>query len=494
MMNYSRILSGLLAAGLIAASAADAAPAKKSRTSKKKQAKTVKKEEKAPALPLIDHPSAPQNHEAEYQNFAAQLKEITKNNAFDISRALFTILKATDDEFCIEWWMQRAAHEGLPPAQLFMAQKHLYLLPKDKYRTPEVKEAVALLKKASDAGYVPAMQEYSKCMRHGIGTLENDQGADRLLMQACSGGSFETRFEWLKQSGRLEKYEDLQRAEVKAEIERGNHYILHHMSLMAPDTAAITNMLVQAAGKGNSSAFFELSELYTKIDITKSYKFLREAVRLRNPDALYRIGMYMIDPPPSLEINVGPVRNPVAGIVMLKMAAIMGQIEARAQLARMYYKGTAELPQDATKAYRHLVIGTALSASPVLMAAQGYMLLTGQGTQKNAETGLKLIKMAASRQYTHAKCLLGYIHYHGIGVDKNVSEAVFNFEDASTYKDPLALIYLALLFDAEKDTAQSNYYLEHAEQLLPGKAKSIFRYYQQHPQGWHMQPFPMENI
>ncbi len=491
-MKYTHMLSALLAVGLIAGSAVDAAPSKKSRKSKTKPAKVEKKE--TPQLPVVDHPSAPQHHEAEYKNFVAQLKEITKTNSFDISKALFTVLKATNDEFCIEWWMQRAAHEGLAPAQLFMAQKQLRYLTKEQYRTPEVKQAVALLKKASDAEFVPAMQEYSKCMRLGIGTLENDQGAERLLIQACSGGSFETRFEWLLQTGRLTKYEDLQRAEVKAEIERGNHYILHHMSLMAPDNATITDMLVKAAGKGNGAALYELSELYTKVDIAQSYKLLTAAVRLRSPDALYRMGMYMIDPPATLEINVGPVRNPATGVVMLKMAAILGQADARAQLASMYYDGAHSLAKDISKAYRHVNIGAAVSGNPMLLAAHGYMLLTGQGTKADPETGLKLIKLAASKNYTYAKCLLGYIHYQGIGVEKKKSEAVFHFEDASSYKDPLALIYLALMFDAEKDNSKSTYYLEHAERLLPSKAKAIFNHYKQHPQGWVMHPFPPKNI
>lgn len=492
-MNHTHILSAILAASLIMVNTADAAPSKKSRKTKAKPAKVEKKE--APALPVVNHPSAPQHHEAEYKNFADQLKEITRTNSFDVSPALFTILKATNDEFCIEWWMQRAAHEGLPPAQLFMAQKQLRHLPKDQYRTAEVKDAVALLKKASDAKFVPAMQEYSMCMRLGIGTLENDQGADRLLIQACSGGSYETRFEWLRQSGRLNQYEDLQRAEVKAEIERGNHYILHHMSLMAPDSATITDMLVKAASQGNGTALYELSELYAKVDIAQSYKLLTAAVKLRSPDALYRMGMYMISPPATLELNVGPVRNQATGVVMLKMASILGQADARAQLARMYYNGLNQhLAKDVSKAYRHVAIGAAISGNPMLLTAQGYMLLTGQGTDKNEEMGLKLIKLAASRKYTYAKCLLGYIYYHGMGVEKKLSEAVFHLEDASSYKDPMALIYLALLFDAEKDKSKSTYYLEHAERLLPDKARAIFIDLQDPESGWIMGPFPIENI
>lgn len=485
-----RLLAAVLAACFVFTPALEAAP-KKKRTAK--QSKSTRQARPA-TPPAPAHPSSPQLHETEYAQFVAQLKEITKTGSFDLSPALYTVLKATDDEFAAEQWMERAAKDGLAPARLFMAQQNLLFLPEEKYKSQEAKQAVALLKKASDAKYVPAMQEYSACLRNGIGTIKNEPGAERLLVAACAGGSFEARFEWLKQTGRLTTFADMERPEVKAEVERGNHYIPHFMSLMAPDDASITKMLTEAAGKGNSHALYELSELFKSIDIAKSYQLLSLAVKGRNPDALFRMATYMIEPSTSLEINVGPVKNPEQGLVMLKMASMLGQPDAHAELARMYSAGSHGLKQDAEKAYAHAAIGAANGKRMDLLAAQGFMMLTGQGTAKNTEQGLNLLRIAARQQNTHAMSLLGYAYFKGIGVEKNVSTALLHFEDAVAHKDPLALIYLALMFKAEQDHSKSTYYLEHAERSLPGKAKALFAQWQQSPQGWALHAFPPKNI
>ncbi len=479
-MHIKSILSTLIGVSILATPLAQAAPGKKkNRPQKTTQQKTAV---------TTDFPS---QYEADYQKFIAKLRELTQQNSFDLSLALFIIFDATGDEFSIEQWMQRAANEGEPAAMLFIALKHLTNVPEERYRAQETLTAVTQLKKASDRKYVPAIVAYSKCLNKGIGTSKNEAAAEKLLMQACSSGCFEPRFEWLLMTGRLEKYEDLQRPEVKAEIERGNHHISRHMSLNAPNDAALINLLVQSAEKGNPYALFELSELFLNMDLAKSFKLLALAVKARNPDALYRMGMYMIDPPVKLEINVGAVKDVESGVKMLKMATILGQNEARMQLAQMYLNGKNGQPKDAHKAYRHISTGAVLSGNPLLLAAQGFMMLEGTGTKQDMNNGLKLIQAAASRKYAHAKALLGYAHYRGLGVEKNINNAIMHLEDATTLNDPFAFIYLALLYDEEKQPEKSQYYLNHAERVMPDKATIIFNFYKQNYKGWHMTPFPL---
>jgi TPR repeat protein len=199
----------------------------------------------------------------------------------------------------------------------------------------------------------------------------------------------------------------------------------------------------------------------------------------------------MIDPPIKLEINVGPVKDVENGVKMLKMATILGQNEARMQLARIYLNGKSGQDKDTDKAYRHISTGAVLSGNPVLLAAQGFLMLQGIGTKQDTQNGLKLIQAAAARGYPHAKALLGYAHYRGLGVEKNVSNAILHLEEATTLKDPFSLIYLALLYDEEKQPEKSQYYLNHAERVMPDKATTIFNFYKQNYQGWHMTPFPL---
>ena len=77
----------------------------------------------------------------------------------------------------------------------------------------------------------------------------------------------------------MNTYEDMQRPEIQAEIKRGNHYVLQHMSILAKENKAILQLLNQAALKGNGRAYYELSELIKKANIAESYRLLQSAVR-----------------------------------------------------------------------------------------------------------------------------------------------------------------------------------------------------------------------
>ena len=502
-MKISSILILIGALSLASAPMAEAAPKKSKQKTSKKAAASKKQPQKTeqPAVappPKELSPNDPAKHPEAYSKFSKLMDEIHQKNLYDLSPAYLAILTATNDEFSIEQWMQRASDEGKAPAQLFIAQRDLFRIPPERYDAEETKKAVALLKKASDQEYAPAMQEYSQCMRLGIGTFKNPAGADRLLQSACRSGCFETRFDWLLKTNRLEKYEDLQRPEVKSEIERGNHHILHHMSLLAPGNEAIISMLLQAANKGNGKALYELSELFAASDIVKSFQYLRMATRQHNADAMFRLGMYMIAPPSKLELNVGPVLNPAQGVIFLKLAALMGEPNSRKQLAKMYLQGLHGLEKNAQKAYRHTALGAAILGDGELLTAQGYMLFQGIGTEQNREKGLELLDLAASHRFPYAKTLLGYIYYKGIGVDADKSLAKIHLEDAATQQYPLAYIYLALLLDetAGTDNEKSNvrYYLDLAERAFPGKAKAIFNNLKNTPGGWSMPPYPIEKF
>ena len=501
-MKLSSIVVLLSALSLVCAPVADAAPKKsKQKTSKKTATKKPAKKAETPVVAPPKKeiaPGDPANHPEAYAKFAQLMDAIHQKNLYDLSPAYLAVLAATNDEFCIEAWMQKAADEGKAAAQLFMAQRDLFRVPPERYDAEETKKAVALLKKASDQQYAPAMQEYSQCMRLGIGTFKNPAGADRLLQSACRSGCFETRFDWLLKTNRLDKYEDLQRPEVKSEIERGNHHILHHMSPLAPGNEAIIAMLMQAANKGNGKALYEISELFAASDIAKSYQYLRLATRQRNADAMYRLGMYMIEPPAKLELNVGPVLNPTQGVIFLKLAALMGEPNSRKQLAKMYLQGLHGLEKNPQKAYRHTALGAAILGDAELLTAQGYMLYQGLGTPANQEKGLELLDLAASHRFPYAKTLLGVIYYKGIGVKADASLAKIHLEDAATMNYPLAFIYLALLLDetatTDQEKAKVRYYLDHAERAIPGKAKAIFNNLKNTPGGWSMPPYTLEKF
>lgn len=501
-MNLYTIPAALIAAFLVCAPTTDAAPRNKNNNSKTSgHQKTAAKKQKtqrstpSPAPQLPTNPHAPQHHEDAYHTFFSQLEQIAKANGFSIVTPLLTILQATNDEFCIDLWMQRAADEGNPVALHYLGKKAILSIPKNQADSQAARQAVILIKKAAEKKYAPAMLEYSNCLKEGIGFPANEEAADKELMAACACGNFRIRFYWLLNNGRLEKFEDLKLPEVMSEIKRGNHYILHHMALLAPTEALMLQTLDMAAKMGSDAALYESHLLQQKNDIADSYKKLTQAVQLHNPHAIHAMARYYIDPPLSLELNVGSLRNIKDGILFLKIAALLGVPEAGADLAQIYYLGQHGIPTDFEKAYRHVSTAAQASGAPPLVTAQGFMQLCGQGTEQNTQEGLERLQLAAKAGYAHAKELLAYAHFRGIGAEQKSSQSIYYLEDAATSKDPFAFIYLALMFDEGAPDLPANpekvaYYLNHAEQIIPGKSKALFDYFKRRYNKWTMHPFP----
>lgn len=492
-MNKHLIISAILAAAFTLPTTLEAAPRKKKQAKKTQKSPSQVTAPTKTQTPLSQ--ASPQKHEKAYAEFCKILNEVAANNSFKLGRAFYIALRATNDEFCIDEWMQHAANAGNPVAQLFIAQKTLYRVPKDKYLRPEVRAAVTLLRKAADQKYAPAQMEYSKCLKAGIGTLKNESAAFKMLQEACASGSYDIRFAWLMESGRIDKYEDRERPEVKAEIERGNHFLIYYFSLLSPEPETRFTMLCKAADMGNDFAIYNYSELIFQQDANKSYAFLKKAVAQNNPEATFRLASYLLEPPVRLEASVGPIKDPATGVIFLKMASMLGNADARAELARIYMSGSYGIEKNAEKAYKHCAQGAAISGEPELLAAQGYMLLQGMGTRQDTTRGKQLLELAATGNYPYAKLLLAYAYHCGLGVEQSASQATFYLEDLAVNQFPTAFVYLALMHDSpapglKPDSAKCKYYLEHAERVMPGKATDLFNKLKYQEDGWA--PTPMQ--
>lgn len=488
-MKLHRFLTILLAAVLALAPAVDAAPKKKKSRGKKIEPTPVKTE--APEKKA--DPSAPENHEEAYQKFFAALEKQYKENGYDTCPALTIALLATGDEFCVESWMQRAAKEGNAVAIHHIATKNLFYVPKSQYLSPEVKASVAMLKKASDMKYTPSMVDYSAFLREGIGVIKNEAEADRVLLEACRSGSFETRFSWLMQTKRLETYADLERPEVKSEIERGNHYIQYFMCQKAPDKATAVSMLTQAARRGNDRAMFELSALLSTTDIKASYQFLRLAVQYHNPDAMHHMGNLLLAPTAELTRQLGIKKNEASAITFLKVASMLGDNASRVKLSHFYYSGVYGLPKDDVKAYRHLALASVVRPDPAVYAAQGFMLMSGMGVEKDVEKGLPLLQKAVELKYPYAVALLAYCYFRGIGVEANAQQALYYLESMAVRNFPMAFVYMALMYDEggaglEKNPERVKYFLGHAEVGMKGRAQECFDEYKRRYGKWQLAP------
>lgn len=522
-MKIFPITSSLLIAALAAAPLADAAPkgrgknpakvSGKGKTSKpaaKKAKPQAKKTQAAPpqaAKPKADTPrenepggdgrkadtpkasglqtagtTAPATpaDEAAYGEFLKRLDEQVKANTYDICPAMEHILTVTgDDDLAAGAWMKRASDAGNAAAQHYMANRVLSFIPADKADSQEVKDAVALLKKASAQGFIPATLDLAVCQKAGRGTEKDENAANATLMSACKGGNIEARFKWLLLTGRLSKYSDLERPEVKSEIERGNHHITYYMSAMAPDSQTQFNMLKEAASKGNAEALFTLSSLIHETDTPRSFELLQEAAKLHNSRAVFVLGSFLLEPDLGKVKDLNLTKNVKNGMHLVKLSSMLGNVQADLALGNAYYSGLYDTPKDMEASYLHYKQACELHGNVAAAASTGFMLLRGLGVGQDTQKGMDLLRQASRAGYAYASVLLAYAAYEGIGCEQDANKAIEYLQDAAGLRLSVAYVFMAYIYAkggknlpaSEKD-AQS--YLDMASLDMGEQARKAF--------------------
>lgn len=415
------------------------------------QAATAMPAPKKPALEFTpDEPraadSSPAAHPEAYARFVEQLDKQLKDNTYDFCLALREILEATNDEFAVMPWMEKAAAEGHPVACQFVGDRRLTRVARDKVMSPEVKEAYAMVRKAADAGYDAAKINVCMCMRMGIGTPKDEEAADQYIFEACRSGSMIPRYKWMQMTGRLRSWEDRERPEVAAEIKRGNHHVMYYLSGLAPTPVEQIGMLRSAAEKGNPEALYALSALSSKNAPKESFTLLKEAVRLHSSDALFAMGSAMTDGDPENPIlkEAGVEHNDTVGRGFIKLSAMMGNISACFWLGSVNYHGQCGVSVDKERAFRHFDAG-ALAGNATCGTAAGIMLLRGLGVPQDTKKALYYLNVAANAGVPHAVIMLAYAQHSGLGIPADSDKACKLLQEAAAVGQKSAYVYMAYI-------------------------------------------------
>lgn len=491
---------------------------------KRSQRTTVRKESSAqrPELPTtaVSQPSgsiapvaetSPEAHAERFREFMTKLEKQVKENDLDACEAMAVMLMATSDELALSSWMEKAAAEGNP-----VGMHYLGMTSAAKNTSPEIrylsgqqrqallsqqqsaaKAAAAWLKKAADKKYVPAMLDYSVFLRNGIGVLKNEPAANRLLLEASKTGNFDTRFSWLLQNGRLTKWADKDRPEVAGEIKRGNHHVIYYLSQFAPESRTQLEWLHKAVAKGNGAAMYALSAVMVNHDPAQSLKLLKSAVVMHDPAAMYVYGSFLVAEPGEFHAKTGLQPNVALGVSMLRLSCMLGNSQSRRALARAYYRGEFGLPKDRSRTYAHLHWLNSAQRDPIAFAAQGFMLLTGDGVAQDIDTGLRYITLAANANYSYAAAMLAYAHYKGLGKPKDPAMAIEVLQEAAAAGFPHAYLYIAFLtakglHGQPADARGAERYINLASLNLGTKAREFFDQLMKQDD-WELTPFALEN-
>lgn len=436
--------------------------------------------------------TTPEAHPEAYTRFIAQLDQQLKDNTYDFCGALREILEATNDEFAVMSWMEKAAAEGNPVACQFVGDRKLTRVARDKAQSPEIKEAYALVRKAADAGYDAAKINVCMCMKMGIGTEQDAEAADKYMFDACRSGNMIPRYKWLQMNGRLQSWEDRERPEVAAEINRGNHHVLYFLSKLAPSAAEQIGMLRQAAEKGNPEALYALSALSSRKAPKESFTLLKEAVRLHSADALFAMGSAMTDGNPDNPVlkEAGVEHNDAVGRGFIKLASMMGNAAASFWLGSVNFHGKCGMPEDKARAFRHFDNG-ALGGNPTCGTAAGIMLLRGLGIPQDTRKGLYYLNVAANAGVPHAVIMLAYAQHEGLGLPADTKAACKLLQEAAAMGQKRAYVYLAYLtakggLNQPADPKLAERYVRMARLDMKDEAQKL--YDQLMAEGWNPEP------
>lgn len=423
---------------------------------------------------------SPAAHAEAYAAFKKALTEQAEKNLYDFCPAMEAVLKATNDPFAAEAWMQQAAEEGLSAAQQYVADQRLINVRMDELQSAEVKAAYAMARKAADAGYDPAKVNVYMCLKNGVGVKKDEKGADKYFLEACKSKGFIPRFKWLQMGGRLTSFDDRDRPEVKAEIERGNDHVIYFLSTLAPTAADKHEWLLKAAKLGNAEALYTLSAMASQHDAKASFELLKEAIKAHSAEAMYALGVALTDADPDSELmkTAGIGHDDVQGRHLVKLAGMLGSPSAQFWLGHVTYDGAFGVTKDAATAYRWFEKGS-LSGSIGCATAQGVMLLCGNGTAEDVKKGLTLLNVAANAGNPDAVMALAYAVYTGKGTPANARKAAEMLEEAAAMGNPAAYICLAYItakggVDLPADPKRAERYVRLAKLDLKDEAQQLY--------------------
>ncbi len=487
---YIRFLTTAIASSLVLAPLADAVDvshALAQRTSKggkasRKAGKPKQRKVKKNAAETAAKPTtAPTDKDKAYAIFTQKLEEQVQKNIFDFCPPMQVALDATGDEFAAMQWMEKAAAAGNAAALHYMADIELAYAPSDELLSPRLKKAYQNIRKAADMGYDPAKCSVVLCLKNGIGVKKDEAAARKYMYDACKSGTFIPRLRWLLLENRLESFEDRERSEVKAEIERGNYHVIYYLALLSSNSKERAEWLQKSAELGCPEAYHALSVILSGARKYKeSYDILKTAASLHNPDALYELGSILLETPETSPMLKGLdiTQDNQTAIHFLRLAALLRQTEASYLLGRSYYAGEHGVPCDKERAYRHFSLAARFRHTPS-QAAAGLMLVKGEGVAQDTKQGLRQITLAANTRYRYAIVLLAYVHYKGLGIPADPGKAAELLQEAAALGYPRAYVDLAYITakggaGVEPNEKMAQAYLRMATLDLKEKAQEYY--------------------
>ncbi len=191
-------------------------------------------------------------------------------------------------------------------------------------------------------------------------------------------------------------------------------------ALNSKDFKRAVSLLTSLANAGDAEAQFRLGNLYFEgVDMPSAvaYEWLKKAADQNHPEASYKLACFTGSGNFILNRTDEEVR------MMLLKAAELGSVSAQCSLGSYYATGDWSGPRNLEEAAKWY--GRAASAgNPDAQYELGFMLLLGEGVEKDTTKAFSLIEEAAKQRHEDAVRLLVDVYRKGsFGIVKNAELA-----------------------------------------------------------------------
>ena len=195
-----------------------------------------------------------------------------------------------------------------------------------------------------------------------------------------------------------------------------------------------------------------------KTDITRAVELYKIAVKECDSEAQYRLGNILLQGRESIPQNIDLAIN------LFKQASKPGNSDAQYTLGKFYFEGT-NVRQDHTKAAQLFKL-SANSGNANAQYHLGFMYENGIGIKKNLNEMARLYLLSAKNNNRNAQHNLGKMYYNGLNVPQDDEIAKKLFTLAADSRLPNAQYYLGLMNElghgGEKNISDAIKYYEDA--------------------------------
>lgn len=326
--------------------------------------------------------------------------------------------------------------------------------------------AITWLKRAADAGNLPAIDDLGFIYETGWADVPKDTGKAAVLIQAAIDRS---SYASMIALGRHYQHGDrgvekdqkkatdlfnaaalILRKRVDAGDARAKVYLaqFHRDGLggIAKDTTRALDLYTQAANEGDASAMGIVGYLlfFGKKDFPKDepvgINWIRKAADRGESNAMYYLAMLVRDEKVS---DIKPTR----AIALLRRAAERDSMNARFALAQAYEYGMFGLTRNHAVAldwYRRAADADVAAAIYEL----GYFAYYGKDQPRDLPAAAKFLRRAADLDIAEAMVLLAHMHRAGEGgLERSDAKAVALLQKAVEAEDMYAMSELADMYD-----------------------------------------------